>query len=64
MTPAERQKRYRDRQRGGPARVLQPHGTRAAIRRHERNHEQVCDECRTYRNELARWYYANRRGRA
>lgn len=39
----------------------QPHGTRAAIRRHERHGEDLCEACRVERNRLAREMYARRR---
>jgi hypothetical protein len=55
---AEKQRAYRERLRGGPPRQPQPHGTRAAIRRHERASEPLCDECRLERNRLARERYA------
>ena len=62
MTPAERQKQYRDRLRGGPARVPAEHGSRAAIRRHERHGELIkdCEACRLERNRLAREQYRRR----
>ena len=41
----------------------QPHGTRAAIARHERAREDLCDECRVERNRLARVYYQQRKER-
>src|SRR5690606_14612929 len=44
MSPAEKSRRYRDRKRGGPPRQLKPHGTRAAVRRHERAGEPPCAE--------------------
>ena len=40
--------------------ATKPHGTRAAIRRHERHGEDLCDECRVERNRLAREMYHNR----
>jgi len=58
---AEAQRAYRERVRGGPPRQPAPHGTPAAIRRHERNHEPLCEACRLERNRLARDYYAKRR---
>jgi hypothetical protein len=54
---AEHQRAYRNRKRGAPPRQLSPHGTRAAIRRHERAGEPVCEACRIERNRLARSYY-------
>ena len=55
-TPAERQKAYRDRKRGGPPPELQQCGTRAAAERHRRAHEPLCDDCaaaeREYHNKL------------
>lgn len=57
-TSAERSRAYRDRLRGGPARVPKPHGTMAAYRRHERAGEQPCDACKAahaaYQRELYR----------
>jgi hypothetical protein len=58
---AEAQRAYRDRLRGGPPRQPAPHGTAAAIRRHERHGEPLCEPCRLERNRLARNYYAKRR---
>jgi len=52
---AERQRAYRDRKRGGPPRALQPHGTVAAVRRHERAGEPLCEPCRQARAEAARY---------
>ena len=51
---AERQRRYRDRQRGGPARVPKPCGTAAAARRHQRAREPLCEPCRAAWNEYQR----------
>lgn len=47
-TPADRARAYRARKRGGPARTLAPHGTRAAYRRHERAGEPACPECKAW----------------
>ena len=44
LTDAERARRYRDRQRGGPPRELKPCGTRAAKVRHRRKGEE-CVVC-------------------
>lgn len=57
MTDAERSRRYRDRKRGGPPRRLEPCGTYAAFRRHERADEEPCDACREARNERQRQAY-------
>lgn len=40
---------------------VKPHGTNAAIRRHERHGEALCDACRDERNRLAREYYHQRK---
>jgi hypothetical protein len=45
MTDRSRFAAYRDRLRGGPPRVLQPHGTVAAARRHQRAREPLCAAC-------------------
>jgi AhpD family alkylhydroperoxidase len=37
--------RYRDRQRGGPPRELEPCGSKGAARRHQRAGEDLCDKC-------------------
>lgn len=50
---ADRQRAYRDRKRGGPPRALQPCGTVAAARRHERAGEPLCEPCRRARAEAA-----------
>ena len=55
-----RWKDYRDAQRGGPPRDLDPCGTLAAVRRHERAKEPLCDACRQARNAKARELYAAR----
>jgi hypothetical protein len=57
MTNAERQKRYRDRLRGGPARVPKPCGTLAAYRRHQRRGEPPCDLCKAANAAYQRDYY-------
>ena len=57
---AASQRAYRDRLRGAPPRQPAPHGTAAAIRRHERNQQPLCELCRLERNRLAREYYAAR----
>jgi hypothetical protein len=61
LIPAAKQRAYRDRKRGGPPRELAPHGTRAAIRRHERAREPLCEPCRLERNRLARHYHQRRK---
>ena len=43
---ARRAREYRDRQRGGPARVRQPCPSRNGAMWHRRNGEPVCDGCR------------------
>jgi hypothetical protein len=60
---AERARRYRDRKRGGPPRELQPHGTYAAFRRHQRAEEPPCGKCRRAEAERQRKLYAGRRKR-
>lgn len=45
----------------GPA-PTKPHGTRAAIRRHERAGEPLCEACRVERNRLAVEMYRKRKG--
>lgn len=63
MTDRSRYQEYRDRLRGGPARVPEPCGTMAAVRRHERNGEALDDACREERNRNARELYRKRKGR-
>jgi hypothetical protein len=70
MGQSERAKAYRDRKRGGPApdRELAPHGTRAAIARHQRDPEQHgpvadCSACAEERRRLNREAQARRRAR-
>ncbi len=46
MTNTERQRAWRDRQRGGPPRVTKQCGSIAAARRHQRAGEPLCDLCR------------------
>jgi hypothetical protein len=60
-TAATRSRARRDRKRGGPPRELAPHGTRAAIRRHERSLQPLCEPCRLERNRLARHYHQRRK---
>ncbi len=45
----------------GPDRIDDTHGTQRAIRRHERDGETLCEECRVERNRLAREYYRLRK---
>jgi hypothetical protein len=52
---------YRDRLRGGPARVLKPCGTLAAARRHQRKGEPACKPCKAALAEHARNQYAKRK---
>lgn len=56
---------YRDRKRGGPPqpRAVQPHGTWAAVRRHMRAKEPLCDECVIARREHQREMYRKRKQR-
>jgi hypothetical protein len=68
QTDAERARRYRDRKRGGPPRELRPHGTRAAVRRHERagekywqEGEDFCQECRDFERARQQELYASRK---
>lgn len=51
----------RDAARGTEARVLRPHGTMAAVRRHQRAGEPLCDLCRVEHNAWHRDYYAKRK---
>jgi len=42
----------------------EPHGTQAAIRRHERHDGgKLCEECRVERNRLAKLYYHQRKAK-
>lgn len=59
---AERQKAYRDRLRGGPARVPQPCGTVAAYKRHGRKGETPCEACRAAERERQAELYRKRKG--
>jgi hypothetical protein len=61
MTSADRQRRYRDRLRGGPPRALAPCGTVAAYRRHQRHGEPACALCRAAWAEWQRTYQARRK---
>ena len=61
-TDAERAAAYRARRRGGPARTLQPHGTIAAARRHQRAGEQLCRKCAPVWREHQAAMYAQRKG--
>lgn len=60
-TDAERAKAYRDRKRGAAPRQLQPHGTVAAARRHQRADEQLCAACTTAWAEHQRAQYLARK---
>ena len=51
---------YRDKKRGMPPPPLQPCGTYAAARRHQRRKEALCDACRLVLNERQRTLYARR----
>jgi len=46
QSEAERQRAWRDRQRGTPPRDPKPCGTVAAARRHQRAGEPFCEPCR------------------
>ncbi len=61
MTPADRQRQYRDRLRGGPPRVPAPCGTVAAYKRHQRHGEPACAPCRAAWAEWQRAYQARRK---
>jgi hypothetical protein len=61
MTPADRQREYRDRLRGGPARVPAPCGTLAAFRRHQRHGEPIDAACREAYNAAHREMYRKRK---
>lgn len=57
---------YRDRRRGGPPREPAPCGTRAAVRRHERNPDKWgplagCPACLTAKAELNAANYQRRK---
>lgn len=62
MGDAEKQRAYRDRQRGGPPREPAPHGSLGAMRRHERAGEALCDECAEFRSKRNRANYEKRKG--
>jgi len=51
---------YRDKKRGMPPPPLQPCGTYAAARRHQRRKEPLCNDCRLVLNERQRTLYARR----
>lgn len=62
MTDRSRFAEYRDRLRGGPPRVLQPCGTVAAARRHEKAGESKCPACAAaWRTHQAEMYRRRRR---
>lgn len=63
MADRSRFAEYRDRLRGGPPRALQPCGTLAAARRHERKGEPLDDACRAALAEHARKQYEKRKNR-
>lgn len=63
QSPAERAKTFRARKKAGVVWEPKPHGTNAAITRHYRNHEPLCELCRLERNRLQRDYQAARRRR-
>jgi hypothetical protein len=63
MSPAEKSRRYRDRKRGAPPRKLQPHGTRAAVRRHERAGEPLCEACKEFEKDRQHALYLKRTGK-
>lgn len=58
---ADRQRAYRDRKRGTPARVPLPCGTLAAFRRHQRRGEPIDQACRDAYNAAHRDMYRARR---
>lgn len=58
---SERSRAYRDRKRGTPPRTPKPHGTMAAYRRHERNGEPACAECKKAHAEYQRGLYRKRK---
>lgn len=62
MADRSRFQEYRDRLRGGPARVPAPCGTYAAYRRHQRNGEPVDEACREAYNAHQREMYKRRKG--
>lgn len=64
MTNAERQRRYRDRVRGGPPRQLQPCGTTAAYARHIRHGETPDQACKDAHAAWQRAYHQRRTGKA
>jgi hypothetical protein len=51
----------RDRLRGGPPRQLQPHGTVAAYRRHQRAGEPPCGPCRVAWSDYQAEQYRKRK---
>ena len=58
---------YRDRQRGGPPRQLEPHGSVAAARRHQRagetfTDEDYCEPCADAWSDHQHAQYLRRRG--
>ena len=57
---AERQRQYRDRLRGGPARTPAGCGTYAAYRYHERHGEPIDQACRDAYNAHQRTMARNR----
>lgn len=63
LTDAERMRRYRERVRGGPPRELQPHGTPAAYKRHIRNREAPCAECKAVESQRQHRMYLARKAR-
>ena len=62
MSDAERARRYRDRQRGGPP-SLAPCGTYAAYRRHLRHGEPIDEACQQAYTDYQREYQRARRAR-
>ncbi len=62
MTPRSRFAEYRDRLRGAPPRKLQPHGTVAAARRHERAGEAKCRRCAEAWRQHQHEMYQQRKG--
>lgn len=63
LSDAERARRYRARLRGGEPRPLEPCGTWAAAKRHERNGEPLDDACRQARDDHNAEQYAKRKAK-
>jgi hypothetical protein len=61
---ARRLREYRAKKRGGPPREPKPHGTTAAIRRHERDGEPLCEPCRAEQQRYNAEQYEKRKAKA